>query len=46
MDKLQTIRVKGLAADITVVRVIEEISGKGVANLTHMDTDLVGPPRI
>ena len=44
MGEPQTVGVQGLAADMAVIRMIEEIPGQGMAYGFHMDPYLVGPP--
>ena len=46
-DRLSLIHilgVQGLAADMAVIRMIEESPGQGMAYGFHMDPYLVGPP--
>ena len=34
--------MQGLAADVPEVGIVEKVPGKGMADIFHMDTDLVG----
>ena len=42
MGKGKSDRMQGLAADVPEVRIVEKVPGKGMADIFHMDTDLVG----
>lgn len=44
MGEPQPVGVQGLAADMAVIRMIEEIPRQGMAYGFHMDPYLVGPP--
>ena len=42
MGKGKSDRMQGLAADVPEVGIVEKVPGKGMADIFHMDTDLVG----
>lgn len=46
MEKGQLMGVERLAADQRIIGAVEKIPGKRVADIRHVNADLVGPPRL
>lgn len=44
MDEFQLKRVQGLSLDPAVILVIQIVPGKGMADILHVNTNLVGTP--